>query len=104
MLFRSLWFTQANTAMLSCVDAKTGRVLIDRERLPGLATLYGSPVAAAGRIYISGRDGTTLVLKQGAKVEVLATNHLPDSLDVSPVVVGKQLFLRGAKHLYCIEE
>jgi hypothetical protein len=43
------------------------------------------------------------VLKQSDKLEVLATNPLDDPVDASPVVVGKQLFLRGAKYLYCIE-
>ena len=61
-------------------------------------------MAAAGRIYIADRAGTTLVLKQGDKVEVLATNQLDESIDASPVIVGKQLFLRTEKHLYCIEE
>jgi outer membrane protein assembly factor BamB len=99
-----LYFTQENNALLTCLDARTGQVTFDRERLPGLSTLYASPTAAAGRIYIADREGTTLVLKQGDKVEVLATNRLDETIDASPVIVGKQLFLRTEKHLYCIEE
>ena len=34
---------------------------------------------------------------------MLATNKLDDPIDASPVAVGKQLFLRGEKFLYCIE-
>jgi outer membrane protein assembly factor BamB len=98
-----LYFTQANNAQLTCLDARTGKVLIDRERLPGLTTLYASPVEAAGRIYIADRDGTTLVLKRSDKLEVLATNRLGESLDASPVIVGQQLFLRGPHHLYCLQ-
>jgi outer membrane protein assembly factor BamB len=98
-----LYFTQANNALLTCLDAKTGKVLIDRERLPDLGDLYASPVAAAGRIYLTDRDGTTLVLRQGDKLEVLATNRLSDPIDASPVVVGRQLFLRGHHYLYCLE-
>jgi len=99
-----LYFTQANNALLTILDVKTGKPVLDRERLPGLTSLYASPVAAAGRVYLVGRDGTALVLKQGDKLEVLAKNHFDDSVDASPVVVGKQLFLRGEKNLYCIEE
>jgi outer membrane protein assembly factor BamB len=98
-----LYFTQANLTQLTCLDIKTGKPVIDRERLPGLDSLYGSPVAAAGRIYITGRNGTTLVLKQSDKLEVLATNRLDDPIDASPAVVGRQLLLRGEKFLYCIE-
>ncbi len=99
-----LYFTQSNTAMLTSLDVKTGKPVIDRERLPGLGELYASPVAAAGRIYVVDRDGTTRVLKAGDALEVLATNRLGEPIDASPAVVGKQLFLRGEKHLYCIEE
>jgi outer membrane protein assembly factor BamB len=99
-----LYFTQSNDPLLTCLDIKTGKPLIDRERLPGISSIYASPVCAAGRIYITGRDGTTLVLKRGDKPEILATNALDDPIDASPAVVGKQLFLRGEKFLYCIEE
>jgi outer membrane protein assembly factor BamB len=99
-----LYFTQSNNSLLTCLDIKTAKPVLERERLAGLTDLYASPTAAAGRIYITDRDGTTLVLKAGDSVEVLATNRLGDAIDASPVIVGKQLFLRGQKYLYCIEE
>jgi outer membrane protein assembly factor BamB len=99
-----LYFTQANNALLTVLDAKDGKPLLDRVRLPGQKSLYASPVAAAGRVYLVDRDGTTLVLKQSDKLEVLATNRLEDEIDASPAIAGKQLFLRGEKYLYCLEE
>jgi outer membrane protein assembly factor BamB len=99
-----LWFTQMNEPRLTRLDIKTGKPVLIQELLPQLTSLYASPVAAAGRVYIVDRAGTTLVLKQGDKLEVLATNRLDDPIDASPVVVGKQLFLRGEKYLYCIED
>jgi outer membrane protein assembly factor BamB len=98
-----LYFTQSLEAFLTALDIKTGKAVMDRVRLDDVTSFYASPVAAAGRIYLVGRDGTTLVLKQGDKLEVLATNKLGDPIDASPAVVGKQLFLRGEKLLYCIE-
>jgi outer membrane protein assembly factor BamB len=99
-----LIFTQANNALLTILDRRTGQPILDRERLPGQQTFYASPAAAAGRIYLVDRAGTTLVLKQSDKLEVLATNELDDKVDASPVLVGRQLFLRGEGHLYCIAE
>jgi outer membrane protein assembly factor BamB len=99
-----LWFTEMNDPFLTTLDVKTGKPVIDHERLPRLTALYASPVAAAGRVYVVDRAGTALVLRQGDKLDVLATNRLDDPIDASPVVVGKQLFLRGEKYLYCIEE
>lgn len=98
-----LYFTEANTHLLTVLDAKTGTPLLEKERLPRVASFYASPVAAAGRLYFADRDGTTAVLSAGDAPTVLATNKLDDKIDASPAVVGKTLFLRGEKHLYAIE-
>jgi outer membrane protein assembly factor BamB len=99
-----LYFNQSNDAIISAVDAKTGEIVIERTRMPGLSRVYASPVGAAGRVYFTGRGGTTLVLKHGRKFEVLATNSIGEPIDASPTIVGRQLFLRGRRHLYCIAE
>jgi outer membrane protein assembly factor BamB len=99
-----LYFTQANGPFLTILDRKTGRPILDRQRLPGVQSFYASPAAAAGRIYLVDRGGTTLVLKQGDRLEVLAVNQLGEVVDASPVLVGDQLFLRGENTLYCIRE
>ncbi len=97
-----LYFTKGRSGILSCVDAKTGKEHYINQRLPDFDMLYASLAGAAGKVYVTARNGTTLVLKQGPKYEVLATNKLDDVIDASPVIVGKRLYLRGNKHLYCI--
>jgi outer membrane protein assembly factor BamB len=98
-----LYFTQANLTFFTILDIKTGKPVLERERLPSVSSFYASPMVAAGRIYLVDRKGTALVLKQADRLEVLATNVLDDSIDASPAAVGRQLFLRGEKYLYCIE-
>lgn len=98
-----LYFNKLNNAVLTCLDAKTGKPILESVRLPSLFNIYASPVGAADRIYLTARDGTTLVIKRSATLEVLATNKLDDLIDASPAIAGKQLFLRGQKHLYCLE-
>jgi outer membrane protein assembly factor BamB len=99
-----IYYTQGNVNILTSVDAKSGEVLIDRQRLEDVRSFYASPVAAAGRIYFTDRDGTTVVIKAGKEIEVLSTNRLDEPVDASPALVGKQMFLRGEKHVWCIEE
>ncbi len=99
-----VYFTAANIGVLTCLHAATGAAVYDRERLPGLSNVYASPASATGRIYFVGRDGTTVVLRDGPALDVLATNQLDDPIDASPAIVGRQLFLRGARYLYCIED
>jgi len=97
-----LYFNQSNNAIISCMDAKTGEMIIERSRLTGINGLYASPVGADDRIYFAGRDGTTLVVERGPEVKVLATNLLDERVDASPALAGNQIFLRGKSHLYCI--
>jgi hypothetical protein len=67
-----------------------------------LGTVFASPVAAAGRIYLIDRDGKALVLAAGPRLSVLAENRLDDGFDASPVVVGGDLYLRGRRFLYAV--
>lgn len=99
-----LYFNQSNNAILTCVEAATGDVVIDRTRIDGLSNMYASPVGVEDRVYFVGRDGRATVLKHGAPYTVIAENKLDDAIDASPAIVGRQLFLRGAKHLYCLAE
>ena len=98
-----LYFTKSNNGILSIVDAATGEPLVDQQRLGAIGSIYASPVGAANRVYITGRDGTTMVLRNADQVEVLATNRLGEPVDASPALCGGQLFLRGERHLYCFE-
>jgi len=98
-----LYFNKLNNGILTCLDAATGQPRLSASRLEGISNIYASPVAAAGRIYFVARDGTTSVLKAGSELQVLATNRLDDLMDASPALAGTQLFLRGQKHLYCLE-
>jgi len=97
-----LYFVSGNNGMLSCFNALNGTANFEAERLEGIFGIYASPVAAAGHVYVLGRDGTCLVLKQGAKLEVVSRNKLDDKTDSSIALVGKELFIRGQKSLYCI--
>jgi len=100
-----LYVYSGNNAMLSCYDARTGKPILETERIDDLDGVYASPIGAGGRVYLVGRDGTTVVIKhldKTDKVEVLATNQLDERFDASPAAVGKELFLRGQEHLYCI--
>ena len=99
-----LYFLKKNSGILSCFDARTGQAHFGPERLAGVKNVYASPVGANGRIYVTGRQGNTIVLKVGPKLEILASNSLDDSFDASPAIVGGELYLRGHRSLYCISE
>ena len=104
LLNNHLYFLRGNNGILSCFDAKTGKPHYSKQRLEGIGNIFASLFGAKNRIYITGQKGTFYVVKHGPEFAVLAKNTLDDNFNAAPVVVGKQLFLRGYKNLYCIEK
>jgi len=100
----SLYFLGHYQGVLTRVNARTGEDQPGAVRLPGLRDVYASPVAANGRIFISDRHGTTLVLDHRNKLKVLAENHLDDRFNSSAAIAGREFFLRGERKLYCLAE
>ncbi len=102
LLDGQLYVLKSNSGVLTAYDASTGARRYGPERLPGIRNVYASPVAAAGRLYVTSREGATIVLRTGPAFEVLATNVLDDGFDASPAIVGREIYLRGRQFLYCI--
>ncbi len=96
-----LYFLKSNNPILTALDAKSGEPLYSRQRVAGLTSIYSSMVGAAGRVYITDRKGSTVVIDAGSEYKVLATNTLDDAFDASAAIVGSEIYLRGA-NLYCI--
>ncbi len=99
-----LYLGKSNDAYLSCLNALTGEAFYQDQQLQGMRGIYASPVAANGYLYVVGREGMVMVLKDAPKFEIVATNKLSDKLDASPAILGKELYLRGHEYLYCIAE
>ena len=98
-------YTCTSDGSFSCLDAATGEFLWQL-RLGG--ALNPSPIYADGKIYVLSEEGTTTVLKPSADpkqpAEIIATNELDEQCQASIAVAGKQLLIRTAERLWCIEE
>ena len=98
----TLYIIKSNSGILSAFEAKTGAPYYQTQRLRGVPNVFASPVGAAGRVYITGRDGATVVIRHGSTFEVLVTNTLDDGFDASPAIVDGEIYLRGKRYLYSI--
>jgi outer membrane protein assembly factor BamB len=99
-LANGLLYLAADESFVTCVDAASGEVVWN-ERVGG--KYAASPICADGRLYFFSQDGTTIVLKPGRAVEVLATNRLDGGFMASPAADGKAFYLRTKTHLYRVE-
>lgn len=100
----SLYFLTHYQGVLSRVEAVTGVDKPGPIRLGSMGNIYASPVAGGGRIYVTDLEGKTIVLSHDDRPKVLAENVLDEEFAASAALVGKEMFLRGKKFLYCLGE
>src|SRR5262249_41971335 len=92
----SLYNLQHYQGTIVRLDVKTGVDQGGPFRLRAIGDVSASPVGAAGRVYITSRDGVTQVMSHGEPTpKMLALNRLDDSFSASAALVGRELFLRG---------
>jgi outer membrane protein assembly factor BamB len=99
-----LYFHRGQSGALSCVDVVTGRAFYTAARIPGIKTVYASPIAAGGKVYLTGRNGTIVVIEDTDQLKIVASNSLGETVNATPAPVDRQLFIRGETHLFCISE
>ena len=104
ILYGDYAYMLTDRGLLTCIAVKTGEVLYEGMRVPKPATFSASPVAFDEKILLTSEDGETFVLKAGPKHEVIAINSLDEPIYASPALAGGNIFIRGAKNLYCIAQ
>jgi outer membrane protein assembly factor BamB len=100
----TLYFLRHYQNILLRLDPLTGQPRGEPLRVPGIRDIFASPVGAAGRIYITDRDGVTVVLRHDRENATLAVNRLEDRFSASAALVDGEIYLRGERFLYCIAE
>lgn len=100
----NLYFLRHYQGVLSRVDLSSGKDNPGPVRLRGFLEIYASPVAADGKIYITDRQGTTAVLDANDYPRTISVNQIDDRVNASLAIVGKRIFIRGEKNLYCFKE
>ena len=107
ILWKGLLYAADNKGVLTCYDAKSGKVFYN-ERLSGGAKSLASPVVVRDRLLFVLDTGETVVVEPGPQFKVTGRNVLGEGsgLDfaASPAIADGQLYLRSQSYLYCIAE
>ena len=104
ILYGDYIYLMTDRGLLTCLDAKTGKVEYEGARVPKATTFLASPVAYEGKILLTSEEGDTYVLKAGPKHEVMRTNSLGEPVYASPAIADGKIFIRGEQNLYCISD
>jgi outer membrane protein assembly factor BamB len=86
-----LFYMISDSGNLSCFAGKSGKRLF-MEKLGDHHS--GSPILAAGHVYLTDDAGITYVLKAGPTFELISQNPLGDKCFSSPAASRGQLFIR----------
>jgi outer membrane protein assembly factor BamB len=89
----------ADSGAVRCLDGRDGAALW-RARLPGV--YCASPMAAGNQVYLCNTAGRTTILAAGREYQQISVNDLRETVYASSVAVDGELFIRTARHLYCV--
>jgi outer membrane protein assembly factor BamB len=103
LAYQDQLYIMQNNGILNTFAAKSGDNVYQQRVAQGGA-YSASPIAAAGRVYLTSEDGEVYVVKAGGTFEVLATNPMGEVLMATPALVDGVLYIRGMQHLFAVAE
>jgi len=90
---------------VSCYDARTGKVIYEKQRLAGDARAFTvSPWANDGKLFFLSEDGDTFVVQAGPEFKVLGRNALSEMCMATPATLRGSVIMRTLTKLYRIGE
>ena len=101
VVHNDLIYTVSTQHVLTVLDAQTGSQVYARRLKLGRGPVWASLCLAGNRVYVSSRDGVTVVLAAGREFQQLARNQL-DYFIATPVFDRDRMYVRTSDYLYCI--
>lgn len=104
LVYKDRLFVLYDRGFFAAYDAKTGKDVSPKKRLPRGGGFTSSPWAYNGKVFCANEDGVTFVIQADDDCEVLHTNSLAedDMCMATPAIAGDRLLIRTDKRLYCI--
>jgi outer membrane protein assembly factor BamB len=95
-----VWLVKAG-GMVSCLDAESGKRILDRERLEDRSEYYMSPVGAFGHVILGSAEGTLYILKADSdELEIVHQADFGEGLFATPAIVDGKVYLRTERTLW----
>jgi outer membrane protein assembly factor BamB len=102
VVYRGHLYVLKNQGILACYDLRSGERRYET-RLPEVGSGFSaSPVAADGKLYLSGEDGDVFVVRAGPQFELLARNPMGQPLMATPAIAAGMMLVRGERELFAV--
>jgi len=102
VIYQGRLYVLKNEGMLSSYDLASGEKLYETRLEKVGSGFSASPVAADGKLYLSGEDGDVFVVKAGPEFELITRNPMGQSLMATPAISQGMMFVRGERDLFAI--
>lgn len=102
ILYGDFLYLTTGNGSITCLDAKSGKMLYEGARVPKATTFTASLVAFEDMVLLTSEEGETYIIKAGPKHELLRTNALGEPVFASPAIADGKIYIRGDKNLYAI--
>ena len=89
------------SGFVHCLDAETGKPYWVHDMK---AHIWGSPLAADGKVYIGAEDGSLTVFAASKEKKVLNEINMGAPVYSTPVVANGVLYVQTTTHLYAITQ
>jgi outer membrane protein assembly factor BamB len=103
ILYGDYVYLVSDKGIMTCLDAATGEVKYEGGRPPAPSSFMGSPVAAAGMIFLTSEDGDTYLIKAGPVHEVVRVNSVGEPVFSTPAISQGRILIRGERTLFAIK-
>jgi len=84
---------------LTCLSTATGKKIWTKDFDEGFES---SPLIVGDRVYLLDKNGDTIVFELADEYKELARNVLGEKARCTPAIPEGRIYIRTAKHLYCI--
>lgn len=95
-------YLMTDKGLITCLDARTGKVMYEGGRPPVPATFTASLVGYGDRLLMTSEDGDTFVIQTGPEHAVLRTNPVGEPVYASLALAGGTIYIRGEQHLFAV--
>ena len=93
-----------DNGVLTCFDAKSGKVHFSERLTSGNQGFTASPVSDGGHLYFASELGNVFVVRAQTEFSTVATNSLGETCMATPAISDGSLFFRTRGHLVCVRE
>ena len=102
LVFNDRLYVVKSGGFSSCFNAVTGEPLWELSRLRTYGDYYASPIAADGKVFMTGRNGFVVVLEDGPELKILSKNDMDEEILATPAIADSRIFIRTRESIVCI--